>query len=43
MIFVAGASGAIGGRLVPLLYGAGHKVVGTTKTEQGLKRCALAA
>jgi len=34
-IFVAGASGAIGRRLVPLLCSAGHQVVGTTRTEQG--------
>src|SRR5215471_1649964 len=34
-VFVAGASGAIGQRLVPLLCSAGHKVVGTTRTEQG--------
>jgi nucleoside-diphosphate-sugar epimerase len=29
-IFVAGASGALGRQLVPLLSGAGHEVVGTT-------------
>jgi nucleoside-diphosphate-sugar epimerase len=34
-VFVAGASGAIGQRLLPLLCSAGHKVVGTTRTEQG--------
>jgi nucleoside-diphosphate-sugar epimerase len=28
-VFVAGASGAIGARLVPLLIDAGHEVVGT--------------
>src|SRR5687768_80219 len=31
-IFVAGASGAIGRRLVPLLTARGHSVVGTTRT-----------
>lgn len=31
-IFVAGASGAIGQRLVPLLVAAGHSVVATTRT-----------
>src|SRR5919198_3960356 len=31
-IFVAGASGAIGRRLVPLLVSNGHEVVGTTHT-----------
>jgi 2-alkyl-3-oxoalkanoate reductase len=31
-IFVAGASGAIGRRLVPLLVESGHTVVGTTRT-----------
>ena len=30
-IFVAGASGALGSRLVPLLVGRGHDVVGTTR------------
>lgn len=35
-IFVAGASGAIGRRLLPLLTAAGHDVVGTTRTEAGL-------
>ncbi|MBS0364353.1 MAG: NAD(P)-dependent oxidoreductase [Proteobacteria bacterium] len=32
-IFLAGASGAIGRRLTPLLLGAGHYVVGTTRSE----------
>ena len=32
-IFLAGASGLIGQRLVPLLVKAGHQVVGTTRTE----------
>ena len=31
-IFLAGATGAIGQRLVPLLVDAGHEVVGTTRT-----------
>ncbi len=31
-IFLAGAAGAIGRRLVPLLCGAGHAVVGTTRS-----------
>ncbi len=31
-IFLAGATGAIGRRLVPLLIGAGHTVVGTTRS-----------
>lgn len=31
-VFVAGASGAIGRRLVPMLVDSGHKVVGTTRT-----------
>ena len=30
-IFLAGAAGAIGRRLVPLLLGAGHHVIGTTR------------
>jgi nucleoside-diphosphate-sugar epimerase len=31
-IFLAGAAGAIGRRLVPLLQGAGHHVAGTTRS-----------
>jgi nucleoside-diphosphate-sugar epimerase len=31
-IFLAGASGAVGRRLVPLLLAAGHSVVGTTRS-----------
>src|SRR5262245_38991940 len=31
-IFLAGAAGAIGKRLVPLLLDAGHRVVGTTRS-----------
>ena len=43
-IFLAGASGIIGQRLIPLLRRAGHLVTGTTRTEArtGLLR-ALAA
>lgn len=32
-VFVAGATGAVGSRLVPLLVSAGHSVVGLTRTE----------
>jgi nucleoside-diphosphate-sugar epimerase len=32
-VFVAGATGAIGARLVPLLVERGHEVVGTTRSE----------
>jgi 2-alkyl-3-oxoalkanoate reductase len=35
-IFVAGASGALGRQLVPLLADAGHEVVGTTTSQQKL-------
>ncbi|MGH8895086.1 MAG: NAD-dependent epimerase/dehydratase family protein, partial [Actinomycetes bacterium] len=35
-IFVAGATGVIGRRLVPMLLEAGHQVVGTTRTRQRL-------
>ncbi|WP_206243971.1 NAD-dependent epimerase/dehydratase family protein [Novosphingobium terrae] len=31
-IFLAGAAGAIGRRLIPLLTGAGHRVIGTTRS-----------
>lgn len=33
-IFVAGATGAIGRRLVPLLLGAGHQVIGATRSPE---------
>lgn len=33
-IFLAGASGAIGRRLIPLLLDAGHEVTGSTRTEK---------
>ncbi|MGX7681902.1 NAD-dependent epimerase/dehydratase family protein [Jatrophihabitans sp. DSM 45814] len=36
-IFVAGATGAIGRRLVPQLVGAGHEVVATTRTADKLR------
>jgi nucleoside-diphosphate-sugar epimerase len=37
-VFLAGACGAIGRRLVPLLVGAGHVVIGTTRSvEKGLE------
>lgn len=32
-VFLAGASGAIGRQLVPLLVTAGHEVAGTTRSE----------
>ena len=33
-VLVAGASGAIGRSLLPLLVGAGHDVTGTTRSPQ---------
>ena len=33
-IFVAGATGAIGRRLLPLLLGAGHQVIGATRSQK---------
>src|SRR5262245_38514227 len=36
-VFLAGASGAIGRRLVPLLLRAGHEVTGTTRSPQTAK------
>lgn len=33
-IFLAGAAGAIGRRLVPLLIAAGHEVTGTTRSKE---------
>ncbi len=33
-IFIAGATGALGARLVPMLVAAGHEVVGTTRSEE---------
>ena len=35
-VFIAGATGAIGSRLVPLLVAAGHEVVGTSRTSERL-------
>ncbi|HET6714759.1 MAG TPA: NAD(P)-dependent oxidoreductase [Actinomycetota bacterium] len=37
-VFVAGASGAIGSRLVPALVRSGHQVVGTTRTPAKTER-----
>ena len=39
-IFVAGATGALGRRLVPMLVAGGHEVVGMTRTpgKRGLVR-----
>jgi uncharacterized protein YbjT (DUF2867 family) len=31
-VFLAGATGAVGRRLVPLLVGAGHEITGTTRS-----------
>jgi nucleoside-diphosphate-sugar epimerase len=36
-IFVAGATGAVGMRLVPMLAAAGHDVVGTTRSEHKME------
>jgi nucleoside-diphosphate-sugar epimerase len=35
-VFVAGATGAIGRQLVPMLLAAGHRVIGTTRSEARL-------
>jgi nucleoside-diphosphate-sugar epimerase len=37
-VFVAGAGGAIGARLVPKLVAHGHEVVGTSRSEAGAER-----
>jgi nucleoside-diphosphate-sugar epimerase len=37
-VFVAGASGAIGTRLVPQLIGSGHEVTGTTRSAEKAER-----
>lgn len=37
-VFVAGATGAVGRELVPLLLAAGHRVTGTTRSESGVDR-----
>ncbi|WP_136042787.1 MULTISPECIES: NAD-dependent epimerase/dehydratase family protein [unclassified Microbacterium] len=41
-IFIAGGSGAVGSRLVPLLVAAGHEVTGTAHSEAGAARIAAA-
>ena len=37
-IFIAGGSGAVGSRLVPLFVAAGHEVTGTSRSEEGVRR-----
>ncbi|MFD6463888.1 NAD-dependent epimerase/dehydratase family protein, partial [Streptomyces roseolus] len=37
-IFLAGATGVIGRRLLPRLVAAGHQVIGTSQSEQGVAR-----
>ena len=37
-VFVAGASGAIGTRLVPRLIERGHEVIGTSRSPAGAER-----
>ncbi|MBF9068300.1 NAD-dependent epimerase/dehydratase family protein [Streptacidiphilus fuscans] len=37
-VFLAGATGALGRRLVPLLVDAGHQVVGASRSEEGVAR-----
>src|SRR5215510_4524161 len=37
-VFLAGGSGAIGKRLIPMLVGAGHNVVATTRTPAKMNR-----
>ena len=39
-VFVAGASGAIGTRLVPQLIARGHDVIGTARSPRGIERAA---
>src|ERR1043166_9407291 len=41
-VFLAGAAGAIGRRLLPLLLGAGHQVTGTTRSAETGKELARA-
>jgi nucleoside-diphosphate-sugar epimerase len=36
-VFVAGANGAVGRRLVPMLVARGHRVTGTTTSERGVE------
>ena len=42
-VFVAGATGAIGRRLVPLLVGDGHEVVASTRRRAGVPAAARSA
>ena len=35
-VFIAGATGAVGSRLVPLLVAAGHEVIGTSRSAERL-------
>ena len=37
-IFLAGATGAVGRRLVPLLIGGGHDVTGTTRSAEAARK-----
>lgn len=37
-IFIAGATGAVGSRLVPLFVAAGHEVTGTSRSAEGMRR-----
>lgn len=37
-IFIAGGSGAVGARLVPMLVASGHEVTGTARSDAGLDR-----
>lgn len=41
-IFIAGGSGVVGSRLVPLLVAEGHEVTGTSRTEVGTRRIGAA-
>ena len=37
-VFVAGATGAIGARLVPQLVGHGHEVIGSSRSPERARR-----
>ena len=37
-VFLAGATGAVGKRLVPMLVAAGHEVAGMTRTPEKAER-----